>query len=145
MARFTAPPSQTATIMAALFRLQTNGTGLLVLHDFGWGAGGDGSQPLPGVTGRGGVLYGTTDGGGQWGFGTVYRQIIAPVLTISRSEQGYHLTVSGCPGLSCRLEASTNLVDWTPLADLLLSNGTAEFDDADDPGEPIRFYRAVLQ
>ena len=52
--------------------------------------------------------------------------------------------LTGPAGQNCAIEASTNLTDWTPLADLMLTNGRARFvEPLTNPPSP-RFYRAVV-
>ena len=59
--------------IGAVFRLNTDGTGYTVLHNF-TGIGGDGATPSAGLLlGRDGALYGTTFEGGPNGSGTVFR------------------------------------------------------------------------
>lgn len=55
-----------------LFRIEKDGTGYTVVHSFG--GTGDGAGPLGGVVeGTDGKLYGTTNGGGAYGGGAVFR------------------------------------------------------------------------
>jgi hypothetical protein len=42
------------------------------------------------------------------------------------------------------IQSSTNLVDWTPTALLLNTNGTAQFMDSAVTNANARFYRAVM-
>jgi hypothetical protein len=42
------------------------------------------------------------------------------------------------------IQSSTNLVDWTPTALLLNTNGTAQFIDFAVTNSNPRFYRAVM-
>lgn len=55
-----------------VFRLNTDGSGYAVVKDFG-AIVGDAIYPGGGVTLSGGLLYGTTSGGGDFGWGTVFR------------------------------------------------------------------------
>jgi uncharacterized repeat protein (TIGR03803 family) len=58
--------------LGTIFRLEPSGA-LSNVHTFGT-ATGDGAQPLAGLAAaRDGSLYGTTDDGGQYGRGTIYR------------------------------------------------------------------------
>ncbi len=127
------------------FRLHMDGSEFAVMHHFAWTTEADGAHPVGGLIARGGALYGTTSSGGLWGLGTVYRLAFAPSLAISRSAEGPRLKVTGFPGQSCRLEATTNWVDWTPRADLVLTNGTAEVIETDSAAREIRLFRAVAQ
>jgi uncharacterized repeat protein (TIGR03803 family) len=57
-----------------VFKLNTDGSGFMVLHPFAGGAAGDGSYPVaPLVQGSDGMLYGTTEQGGDSGYGTVFK------------------------------------------------------------------------
>lgn len=51
------------------------------------------------------------------------------------------LTLSGAIGKSYTLQASSDLVNWEPLATLSSSTGTIEFTEPADQG--LRFYRAL--
>lgn len=51
------------------------------------------------------------------------------------------LTATGAPGTNYAAEASTNLVDWVPVASLMNSNGTFQFLDVLPTNAPQRFYR----
>ncbi len=128
-----------------IFRLQTDGSQYSVVHEFASGAGSDGFQPMAGLTGSGGGIYGTTHGGGVWGFGTVYRLALLPTLSISRSDQGARVSVAGFSGQACLVQASTNLVDWVPYTTLVLTHGGAEFFEPDTANTPRRFYRVLVQ
>src|SRR5437867_4362588 len=56
-----------------VFRISTNGTEFLVLKSFG-AATNDGRRPFaPVIEGSDGALYGMTEEGGDFGFGTVFR------------------------------------------------------------------------
>jgi len=64
------------TSNGVVFAMQTDGSGYTVLKYFpgltGVGTNGDGAGPYAGLTLRGDTLYGVTDGGGAWSYGTVY-------------------------------------------------------------------------
>jgi uncharacterized repeat protein (TIGR03803 family) len=81
-ARLTAGPNQllygttfagAGTVRGTLFRLNTDGTDLLLLHRF-TGKDGDGADPYAGfILGSDGLLYGTTAAGGSADLGTIFR------------------------------------------------------------------------
>lgn len=50
----------------------------------------------------------------------------------------------GAAGFNYLLQRSTNLVDWTPSALLLNTNGTVLFTDFSATNSAQRFYRALL-
>lgn len=52
------------------------------------------------------------------------------------------LTFSGEPGIDYVLEASSDLLDWQPIAELLNSDGNLQFIDP-STNEVIKFYRAL--
>ena len=54
---------------------------------------------------------------------------------------GFSLT--GPPGMSCAIEVSTNLLQWSPLTTLTLTNGSGFFEDAGATNAPAAFYRAA--
>jgi uncharacterized repeat protein (TIGR03803 family) len=57
-----------------VFKLNTNGLGYAVLHNFQASGAGDGNAPFaPLLQGNDGILYGTTTSGGTNGRGTVFR------------------------------------------------------------------------
>jgi hypothetical protein len=60
-------------------------------------------------------------------------------------DNGFDLLVSGIASQSCRLFASSNLSDWTPVAtNQLGSDGTFLFHENCTPGEACRFYRLQM-
>ena len=54
---------------------------------------------------------------------------------------GLQLMLSGPAGQTCRLEASTNLVDWVTLSTNVLGSAPLPVVDATAPGGKCRFYR----
>ena len=54
------------------------------------------------------------------------------------------LSVSGFSNLSYRVEASSNLLDWIGLADVVNSNGTIPLTDSTATNFSQRYYRALL-
>jgi hypothetical protein len=55
------------------------------------------------------------------------------------------LQLTAATNFTYLIQSSTNLVDWTPTALLLNTNGTAEFKDSSLTNSNERFYRAVMQ
>lgn len=78
-----------------LYALAADGSGYQVLHDFGVKRN-DGQTPLSGVVaGPDGVLYGTTQSGGEGAFGTVYSY--DPASQVYRRIHSFCLTTTdGC-------------------------------------------------
>ena len=54
------------------------------------------------------------------------------------------LQLSGAPGYTSLIQASTNLLDWTPTALLVNTNGTVLFAEPGLASRTARFYRATL-
>jgi uncharacterized repeat protein (TIGR03803 family) len=128
-----------------VFRLRPDGSEYQVLHNFPFSATGDGAHPIAGLIDGGGALYGTTQSGGGWGLGTVYRMTLASSLGIAASSLGPRLTIIGLTGLPYRLETSANGSDWQWRADLVLTNGATEFIETDSGGTPARLYRVLAR
>jgi len=53
------------------------------------------------------------------------------------------LTLTGPAGYNYSVEGSTNLIDWTPIALLVNTNGTVNFVDSETTNMSQRFYRAL--
>jgi hypothetical protein len=58
---------------------------------------------------------------------------------------GFRLQWQGAPGVTCRLDASTNLVNWLPLFSTNSPDGFGAYLDADSLVMPRRFYRLTPQ
>jgi hypothetical protein len=54
------------------------------------------------------------------------------------------LGVTASAGKLCAIQASTDLVKWSPLGTILLSIGSGQFVDSSAPTNSIRFYRASV-
>jgi len=127
---------------------------LTVLYNF-QGRPGDGSAPTSAlVQGPDGALYGTTDRGGEFGLGMVFRIATPRLVTnwqqplfapVSISSNGSPvLRFGGALNASYQLLASTNLADWTPLNTFTNAGGLMQWVDLDATNYPHRFYRAAL-
>jgi len=62
-----------------------------------------------------------------------------PCMTLS--DGSFHLCRPGTNGFCFRLEASTNLVDWTPICTNTVTEGAIHFVDPDASDSVVRFYR----
>jgi hypothetical protein len=62
------------------------------------------------------------------------------ITTLPDGRLQFRLT--GDAGFTYLIEASSNLMDWSPLTNLFNQGGGVEFIDSDSPGAPHRFYRA---
>jgi uncharacterized repeat protein (TIGR03803 family) len=127
------------------FKISTNGSGYTILYNFGAGST-DGQSPLGGlVQGLDGAFYGTTSLGGILDSGTVFRLGPSPFEFSSLSRlpnRTMLMALSGPSNTSCRIDASTNLVNWVTLATLQNTNGSVQFIDTTALGFSRRFYRA---
>jgi hypothetical protein len=65
-------------------------------------------------------------------------------LGISRTNGAPLLQLTAAINFTYLIQSSTNLVDWTPTALLLNTNGTAQFIDFAVTNSSARFYRAVM-
>jgi uncharacterized repeat protein (TIGR03803 family) len=127
------------------FRLDTTGSGYTVLHSFG-GTASDGQMPKGGLAqGPDSSFYGTTSAGGNLNAGIVFRLGPAPFEFKSCNrlpDNTVSLLLSGTSNTTCRIDASTDLVNWVTLATLPDTNGSVQFIDTAAPSFPSRFYRA---
>ena len=127
------------------FKLDTTGSGYTLLHSFG-GTAGDGQMPKGGLTqGPDGAFCGTTAAGGNLNAGTVFRLGPPPFEFTSFSmlpDKTVSFILSGTSNTTCRIAASTDLVNWVTLATLPDTNGSVQFIDTAAPSFPSRFYRA---
>ena len=127
------------------FKLDTTGSSYTVLYSFG-GTANDGRNPQGGLAqGPDGAFYGTTSAGGNLNAGTVFRLGPAPfkfTLCNRLANNTVALFLSGSSNTTCRIDASTNLVNWVTLATLPNTNGTVQFIDTAAPSFHRRFYRA---
>jgi uncharacterized protein (TIGR03790 family) len=80
--------------------------------------------------------------------GRAYRATYLPTSTPSQlsvvglAQSGFHLQVQNPGGVPYRIEASTNLHDWAPIA-TNASGGPMDFMDGAAASYPRRFYRVV--
>jgi len=65
-------------------------------------------------------------------------------LGISRTNGAPLVQLTAATNFTYLIQSSTNLVDWTPTALLLNTNGTAQFIDLAVTNSNPRFYRAVM-
>lgn len=56
----------------------------------------------------------------------------------------FHFTISSAPGAVLRVDATTNLVHWTPIATVTNATGTMDFADTNSPSFKQRFYRVLV-
>ena len=60
-----------------------------------------------------------------------------------KSGKGFNFSIKLAPGLSGRIEVSTNLIDWNVLTNFAETNGALNISDP-NATTPQRFYRAVV-
>lgn len=56
-----------------------------------------------------------------------------------------HLTLTGLPGVSYKVEASSDLIHWDMVGAYSSATGTIQIDDSAGAGETVRFYKATQQ
>ncbi len=133
-----------------VFRVTTNGN-LTMLASFSVG-GTEGFAPSSGLTlGRDRNLYGTTESGGAYGNGVVFRLNMAPGISIRTIGQlgptnGIVLLVTGLTGQGeVILQGSSNLVEWSAVQTNPPVTGSLSFQDDFSTTQSVRFYRILEQ
>jgi hypothetical protein len=77
--------------------------------------------------------------------GTGFVGVTQPItLGISRTNSAPLVQLTAATNFTYLIQSSTNLVDWTPTALLLNTNGSAQFIDFALTNSSARFYRAVM-
>ena len=136
----------------SVFKLSTNGTDYAVLYNFPPPLGRFSSSGAAGglTVGTDGALYGTTDGDGEFGYGTIYRLVWAPPPQLTdfspQPDGSNRLTLCGTSNLLWRVLVATNLqppVTWMPLTTLMPTNGSVQFIDPGATNSTCRFYQAT--
>jgi hypothetical protein len=72
----------------------------------------------------------------------VVNVLLGPVTLLSGGV--LQVSMMGLAGQTYLIQASTDLVNWTTLTTLTLTNGTGQFTDPATASYPQRFYRAVV-
>ena len=113
--------------------------------------GGAGSADTSIFYGDSGTVFcqsGTTGWGatfGGWpvrtGSYSLQPQILGSSYGLGASSNGFQFTISWATNTSVAVEASTNLLDWTPVSTNTLVNGTNVFKDSTWTNYLRRFYR----
>jgi hypothetical protein len=71
-----------------------------------------------------------------------------PVITLSHPEwlgtNGFSFLLNGTTGVTYSVEVSTNLSNWFPLTNLVVTNGPVQVTDTTDTSSLTRFYRARI-
>lgn len=104
-------------------------------------------NPIAPVTqGADGGIYGTGFYGGAGELGGVFRlRVFQPSLAIRNplTNSAAELSLNAIAGSSYRVDASTNLLQWVTLTNIMDTAGTVQFLDPSASRYPRRFYRAV--
>jgi uncharacterized repeat protein (TIGR03803 family) len=130
-----------------VFRLSKDGTDFSVVHSFGGNGRLWPSTPWAGlVQGTDGVLYGTTFGGGDLGFGTVFKlwPPETPDMTGVTFDAGsVMVSFAGTAGSRYQVHRSTDLINWTLLKTITMPpSGTYTNVDRTPPSGP-GYFRAA--
>lgn len=75
---------------------------------------------------------------------TVFR----PQITVDANGlngSGFDLKVAGVPGVTYRIESSTNLINWQVVTNFISTNSSMHLRDTTAPGVTRQFYRAATQ
>ena len=132
---------------ATVFRLNTNGADYAVLYRLGYYYSVDGAGPCVGLMqGIDGAFYGTTMYGGLYGNGILFQLTVIPSKFTSSAllpDRTFQLSLSGVSNATYRIDASTDLVNWLMLTNILNATGTVRFVDLEAPNFSQRFYRAA--
>ena len=68
-----------------------------------------------------------------------------PITSVAMTPSGFTLQLDGLTVSQCVIYASTNLVDWTPIATNTVSAGSVTYTDTSAMNRSSRFYRAKNQ
>ncbi len=131
-----------------VFKISTNGT-LTSLYSFT--GGNDGAYPYAGlVQGSDGSFYGTTEGGGQGGAGTVFRLTVGPAApvfqAVTLNDGTLTLTWSTEAGGMYQLQYNSGLGSsgWNNLGSPIPATGATLSVNETVANGPPRFYRVEL-
>ena len=132
-----------------IFKINANGSGFVVLHNFT--STPDGDQPQSTLLqGSDGALYGTAFLGGNAGLGTAFRVLpMAVIDSINPTSGAMQLNFSSAvAGQIYQIQATTNLLlpgSWQLMGTRTGAvNGTFQFLDSTAGSLPQRFYRAAI-
>jgi len=131
------------TGLGTIFDLNTNGAHYAVIYSF---TGTEGQNPpAPPIQGLDGALYGTLSSGGTNSSGTVFRFALTPAefsSPVVLSNGSFKFSVNG-GALNYGIDASTDMINWVRLTNVLNTVGTIKFTDSTAASSPQRFFRAV--
>jgi uncharacterized repeat protein (TIGR03803 family) len=145
--------------VGVVFKLNKDGRGYSVLHHFGSSgadgicvfndatSNGDGQSPFSGLArGSDGAFYGTTDSGGDLGFGTVFK-IWPPqtpdLIGATDGLDGVLVTFAGISGYVYQVLRSADLISWLVLTNITMPTGGVYTYIDNTPVFPAAYYRAA--
>lgn len=137
-----------ANSFGTAFKLNKDGSGFTVLHNFAYTAVQSGTAFPYAALSRAsdGALYGVTAAGGEMGIGNIFvlrppvpRLTLASILPAGQ----FRFTLLGEAGGSYTVQASTDLVNWTALTNFQSATGTNQLTDPIPTNFSRRFYRAA--
>ncbi|MDB6131734.1 MAG: hypothetical protein JWM04_2841, partial [Verrucomicrobiales bacterium] len=131
-----------------LYKINTDGTLYTQLYQFS-GTGTDGGNVVSTLTkGTTDNLFGTSQTGGQMGFGNVFKLFtpVVKIVGIKKDVSGWILDFTGgIPGVQYNIQASSNVADplsWQSVGlRMPAPDGTFQVTDGSTAGVPMRFYR----
>ena len=85
---------------------------------------------------------------GGWSLVITWADAVSPVQLLSPAIPGastFQTTLMGQPGKTYVIQASSDLITWTPIATNTLSGTNWIFAEPVDPSVSHRFFRAVCQ
>lgn len=138
-----------------VFCINTDGTGFRNLYHFtalNNLTNSDGADPNALIL-SGNTLYGTANGGGIWGAGTLYSLTLPlpppPAIITTNAAFGFTngvfgFNLIGPSGSNVVIQASTDLQTWIPLQTNVLGSGPLHFSDPQSTTNTQRFYRLHL-
>jgi uncharacterized repeat protein (TIGR03803 family) len=94
-----------------------------------------------------GAFYGTTSAGGTTNEGTIFRlPILGPHLTSFTylPNKIFEFSFTGIPGVTYRIDASQDLINWATQNTVTSPTGLNQFTDPAAPLYTQRFYRYTI-
>ncbi len=134
-----------ATAGGTIFRINTDGSGYADIATFPYVGFYDPVPSLGVIQGNDGAWYGTRYNGGV-GAGTAFRLAMVPLQFTGINllpGNAVQLSLTGASNCTCRIDVSTDLLNWSPLTNVSNVSGTVQFTDAAACNFAQRFYRAV--
>jgi uncharacterized repeat protein (TIGR03803 family) len=132
--------------LGTVFRLNKDGTAYTVLYDFP-NNGADGQSPFSNlVLGTDGAFYGTTDAGGEFGWGTVFK-VWPPetpdLISATNGPAGIYVSLAGVSGSLYQVLRSPDLINWSVLTNVFMPSGGIYTHIDKAPPFPSGYYLAA--